>query len=174
MKFIKLNIEDYQEKTDAFLKKYAEYMNKLANINIAENKEIEELVGKPYLDYWTQYKEKYPEKVKEREQLRKQLKQEYGEYISYYNCPYYCVISTKEELDKICINNKPKNNKTSWYAHTLNIINNDIGKKFQDKHEVEIYGICKGVAKFIDEIYYFLIDENNNYHFALGVKPFNE
>lgn len=174
MKFVKLNIEEYKEKTDAFLKKYAEYMDKLASINIAENKEIEELVGKPYLDYLAQYKEKYPEKVEEHKQLRKCLKEEYGEYSSYYNCPYYCVISTKDELDKICNDEEAKNSKTSWYAHALNIINNNIGKKFQNEHEIEICGICKGVAHFIDEIYYYLVDENNNYHFALSVKPFNK
>ena len=174
MKFVKLSIEEYQEKTEAFLEKYAEYMDKLANINIAENKEIEELVGKPHLDYWDEYKEKYPEKVEERKQLRKQLREEYGEYTSYYNCPYYCVITTKEELNKICIDEEIKKSKTSWYAHALNIINNDIGKKFQDAHEVEICGICKGVAHFIDEIYYYLIDENNNYHFALSIKPYNK
>lgn len=175
MKFVKLGIEEYKEKTDAFLKKYAEYMNKLANINIAENKEIEELVGKPHLDYWNEYKEKYPEKVKERVQLRKQLKEKYGKYTSYYNCPYYCVIKNKDELDKICDNEETKNrnSKSSWYAHALNIIN-DIDKKFQDEYEVKIYGICKGVACFIDEIYYYLIDKNNNYHFTLRVKPFNE
>lgn len=174
MKFVKLNIEEYQEKTDAFLKKYAEYMDKLANINITENKEIEELVGKPHLDYWDKYKEKYPEKVEEHKQLRKQLREEYGEYTSYYNCPYYCVITNKDELDKICDDEETKKSKSSWYAHALNIVNNDIGKKFQDRHEFEISGICKGIAHFIDETYYYLVDENNNYHFALSVKPFNE
>ena len=172
MKFVKLNIEDYQEKTGAFLKKYAEYIDNLANINIAENKEIEELIGKPYLDYWVEYKEKYPEKIEEYKQLRKQLKEEYGEYSNDFNCPYYCVITNKDELDKICDDEEAKNSKTSWYAHALNIINNDIGKKFQDEDEVEICGICKGIALFIDEIYYYLIDKNNNYHFALSVKPF--
>ena len=171
---IKLSIEDYKEKTKAFLKKYTEYMDKLANINIAENKEIEELVGKPHLEYWDKYKEKYQKNVEEYKQLRKQLKEEYGEYTSYSNCPYYCVITNKDELDKICDDEKIKKSKTSWYAHALNIINNDIGKNFQDAYETKTYGVCKGVAHFIDEIYYYLVDENNNYHFALRVKPFKD
>ena len=170
MKFTKLSIEEYQEKTEAFLKKYAEYMNKLATINISEKKDITELCN----NSWDKYKEKYPEKVEERKKLRKQLKDEYGEYASYFNCPYYCVITNKDELDKICDDEKTKKSKTSWYAHVLNIINNDIGKKFQDKHKFEICGVCKGVARFIDEIYYYLVDENNNYHFALSVKPYNK
>jgi len=170
MKFIKLSIEEYQEKTDAFLKKYEEYMNKLASINKAEYNDIEKLAN----NEWNEYKEKLPEKVEEYKQLRKQLREKYGEYTSYYNCPYYCVITNKDELDKICDDEEAKNSKTSWYAHALNIINNDIGMKFQDEHEVEICGICKGVAHFIDEMYYFLIDENNNYYFALSVKPYNK
>lgn len=170
MKFAKLSIEEYQEKTDAFLKKYTEYMDKLASINISEKKDIKELCN----NSWNEYKEKYTEKAEEREQLRKQLREEYGEYTSYYNCLYYCVITNKDELDKICDDEEAKNSKSSWYAHALNIINNDIGKKFQDEHEVEICGICKGVAHFIDEIYYYLIDKNNNYHFALSVKPYNK
>lgn len=169
MKFTKLSIKDYKEKTEAFLKKYAEYMDKLASINKAEHNDIEKLAN----NNWDEYKEKYPEKVEEREQLRKQLREEYGEYISYYNCPYYCVITNKDELDNVC-DEDAKNSKSSWYTHALNIVNNDIGKKFQDEHEVEICGICKGVAHFIDEIYYYIIDKNNNYHFALSVKPFNE
>ena len=38
MKFVKLSIEEYQEKTKAFLKKYAEYMDKLAMINDIKNR----------------------------------------------------------------------------------------------------------------------------------------
>lgn len=170
MKFIKLSIEEYQEKTEAFLKKYAEYMDKLASINISEKKDIKELCN----NNWGEFKEKYPEKVKEYKNCRKTLYDEYGIYTSYFKCPYYCVITTKEELDKICDDEEAKNSKSSWYVHALNIINNDIGKKFQDEHEVEICGICKGVAHFIDEIYYYLIDKNNNYHFALSVKPYNK
>ena len=170
MKFVKLSIEEYQEKTKAFLKKYAEYMDKLAMINESEKTDIKKLAN----NEWSEYKEKYPEKVEERKQLRKQLSEEYGKYTSYYNCPYYCVITNKDELDKICDDEEIKKSKTSWYAHALNIVNNDIGKKFQDKHEGEICGICKGLVHFIDEIYYYLIDENNNYHFALSVKPYNK
>jgi len=170
MKFIKLSIEEYKEKTDAFLKKYAEYMDKLAFINKAEHNDIEKLAN----NEWDEFKEKYPEKVKEYKNRRKALYDEYGIYTSYFKCPYYCVITNKDELDKICDDEEAKNSKSSWYAHALNIINNDINKKFQDKDEVKIYGICKGVAHFIDEIYYFLIDKNNNYHFALSVKSYNK
>mgnify|MGYP003571242102 CR=1 FL=1 len=170
MKFVKLNIEDYKEKTEAFLEKYAEYLDKLAVINKSEETDIKKLAN----NEWDEYKEKYPEKVEECEQLRKQLKEEYGEYSSYFNCPYYCVITNKDELDKICDDEEAKKSKSSWYAHVLNIIDNNIGKKFQDEHKDEICGICKGVAYFIDEIYYYLIDKNNNYHFALNVKPYNK
>lgn len=38
MKFVKLSVEEYQEKTDAFLKKFTEYMDKRAIINIAKLK----------------------------------------------------------------------------------------------------------------------------------------
>lgn len=175
----KVSIEEFKEKTDAFLKKYAEYMDKLANINIAENKEIEKLVGKPHLNYWDEYKEKYPEKVEERKKLRKQLKEEYGEYTSYYNCPYYCVITNTKELyelfkERLTAGDKDLKSKDSIYNYHKHTMKKFIGKKVQNEMGEEIYGKCIGVAFFVDQDYWCVMDEKTGREeFCMYVQPFN-
>lgn len=176
---IKVSIEEFKEKTGAFLKKYAEYMDKLAAINIAENKDIEELCGKPHLNYWTEFEEKYPEKVEERKKLRKQLKEEYGEYTSYYNCPYYCLVTNLKELyelfkDRLKAGDKDLKSKDSIYNYHRRTLKKWVGKKVQNEIGEDVYGICKGVAFFVDQDYWYIIDEKTKKEaFCLHIQPFN-
>jgi len=171
----RVNIKEYTRKTEYWIKKYSEYMDKLAAINISENKDIEELCGKPHLNYWSEFKEKYPEKVEERKKQRKALKEEYGEYSSYYNCPYYCVATNKKELDELfneCYKDSNRG-KDSMYQHTLKALKEMKGKMYQDECNKDAYGKFIGMAFFIDQDYYCLKDKDGKVILALNVCPYN-
>ena len=150
-------------------------MDKLAAINIAENKDIEELCGKPHLQYWSEFEEKYPEKVEERKKQRKALKKEYGGYSSYYNCPYYCVATNKKELDELfneCYKDSNRG-EGSMYKHALKELKEMKGKIYQDECDKDAYGKFIGMAFFIDQDYYCLEDKDGKVALALNVCPYN-
>ena len=174
VKFQRVSIKEYTEKTEYWLKKYSEYMDKLAAINIAENNDIEELCGKPYLNYWSEFEEKYPEKVEERKKQRKILKEEYGGYSSYYNCPYYCIARNEKELDElytVCYKDSNRG-EGSLYQHNLKSLKEMMGKMYQDDCNKDVYGKFIGMAFFIDQDYYCLKDKKGEISLVLNVSEY--
>lgn len=174
IKFQQVRIKEYIEKTKYWLKRHSEYMDKLADINVAEKQEIINEFGKS-IGYWDDYKAKYPEKVKERQEQRDKLKEEYGEYTSYFNCPYYCLATNKKELDELYnIYYKDSNRgEGSSYQHNLKSIKEMKGRLYQDDCNPETYGRFIGIAFFIDQDYYCLKDKRGNVALVLNVSPFN-
>lgn len=173
--FQRVSIKEYIEKTEYWIKKYSEYMDKLVAINTAENKDIEKLCGKPHLNYWDEFEEKYPEKVKERQAQRDKLKEEYDGYSSYYNCPYYCLATNEKELNELfneCYKNS-KRGKNSMYQHTLKALKEMKGKIYQDECNKDAYGKFIGMAFFIDQDYYCLENKDGKVTLALNVCPYN-
>lgn len=172
--FQQISIKEYTEKTEYWLKKYSEYMDKLAAINTLERTEIENEFGKPSFGHWDEFATKYPEKVKEYHKQRVALKDEYGEYSSYYHCPYYCLATNEDELNELynlCYKDSNRDEHSS-YQHNLKALREMIGKIYQDGCDPEVYGKFIGMAFFIDQDYYCLKDKKGNISLVLNVSEY--
>lgn len=176
MNAIKVSIQEFKEKTSAYLDKYWEYMEKVADINRAEKAEIEAMECSDN-DKFDEYRKQFPEHVEEYKKQRKELKDEYGEYSSYYNCPYYCIITNLKELDELYkdrLDDENVKSENSLYNYLKRTLKKWVGKKAQTQIGEDVYGICKGVAFFIDQDYWYLIDEKTGKEkFCLHIEPYN-
>jgi len=178
MDAIKVSIQEFKEKTKAYLERHFEYMEKVANINRAEKAEINAMECDDS-DKFDEYCKKFPEHVEEYKKQREDLKKEYGEYSSYYNCPYYCIVTNTKELyelfkDRLKAGDKDLKSKNSVYNYHRRTLKKWVGKKVQNEIGEDVYGICKGVAFFIDQDYWCVLDEKTGREeFCMHIQPFN-
>ena len=143
----KVSISRYKRECDAFLKKHSQYLDELAEINKAENKIVDAMPGNIHRDRWDLYCERHPDKVQEAEKARKSLKEKYGNYSNFYACPYYCVITKVEQLERVVP--KSKDNYKYWKAD----IEKWHGKMVQSYRKGE-WGRFVGLAFFLDDVYF--------------------
>ena len=168
-----VDIKTYREEKEKYLEKFCEYQYELAEINKAENAEIDAIQLEKFTDKYEEYCDKFPEKVEYYKNLRKELKERYGEHSSYYNCPYYCVVHDKKELDEL-IDDKYKNNEDSNYNYWLRDLEY-VGQDLQDECHKDVHGKCIGMAFFVDQDYYLIIDEKTKREkFLLCIRPYEE
>ena len=167
----KVNSDEYKKVCDIYMRKYCRYLDELAKINKAENKECEKLIegeGDHHAK-WDKFEERYPEKVAARQKERETLKEKYGKYSSYYNCPVYFLATSVAKIEEIikpgeanhdsCVNNLKK-----WK-----------GKKVQSDYDKSVYGYCIGLGFTIDEIYYVIKDEQTGREgFELSISPYDK
>ena len=157
MSFIEVDIKTYKEKADEWIKKYSEYSKELLDINKAENEEIEAVDSNRFTDAYDAYVEKHPDRVRHFKELRKVLKERYGSYSSYYNCPYYCVVHNKAELDELVP--ESKRGEKSNYKYNVKYFNDFTGKKLQDECHKDVHGDFIGIAVFVDQEYFLIKDD---------------
>lgn len=173
MSFIEVDIKTYKEKVDEWIKKYSEYSKELLDINKAENEEIETFDSNRSTDAYETYVEEHPDRVKYFEEQRKLLKERYGSYSSYYNCPYYCVVHNKEELDELIP--KDKQDKKSNYKYNIKYLKDFTGKRIQDDCHIDVHGSFIGIAFFIDQDYFLIKDDNTKREmFLMNVSLYSE
>lgn len=170
-----VDIKTYKEEKEKFLKIFCEYQNELVEINKAEHAEIESIELEKFTDKFDEYCEKFPDRVEFYKQQRKELKEKYGEYSSYYNCPYYCVVHNKKELDELLnINEDSVLGEISNYDYWLRDLEY-VGVDLQDECHKDVHGKCIGIAFFIDQDYYLIVDEKTKREqFLLCMCPYDE
>ncbi len=175
---IKVSIQEFKEKTNEYLKIYSEYMHKLAKINIAEKAEINSIQCDEK-DKFDEYCKQFPEHVEKYKKQRKDLKEEYGDYSSYYNCPYYCLVTNTKELyelfkERLEAGDEDLKSENSIYNYNKRTMKKFVGKKVQNEYGKDIYGKCIGVAFFIDQDYWCVLDEKTDREeFCMHIQPFN-
>ena len=172
----KVTIQEFKKYTKSHLDKHAKYLDKLAAINKAENAEIAAIDCEEKYKF-SEYCKQFPEHVENYKKQRKELEDEYGIYSSYYTCPYYCMITTLKELDELYSDRMDdehvKSENSSYNYHKRNF-KKFVGKKLQNEIGRDIYGKCIGIAYFIDESYWCILDEQTNREeFCLHVRPVN-
>jgi len=143
----KVSISRYKRECNAFLKKHNQYLDELAAINTEEKKAVEMMPYLTHYERWDKYCEKHFDKVQAAEQARKALKEKYGNYSNFYACPYYCVITNVEQLERIVPKNK--DNYKYWKAD----IEKWHGKMVQSYRKGE-WGKFVGLAFFLDDTYF--------------------
>ena len=170
MSWQKVSIEEYRKHVAEYVKEHCKYLNEIVAINKEENAIIDSMECDNKDDKFDEYCKKYPEKEKMFKNRRNDAKKRWGEYSSYYNFPYYCIVSNKKELDELYKDRDKDNN----YNYHLENIKKWFGKKIQDECHIEVYGKCIGEAFFIDQSYWAILDEKTNEEkFALNIKKFN-
>ena len=173
MDAVEVDIKTYKEEKEKYLEKYSEYLDEVVKINKSEHAEIESIELENFTDKYKEYCDKFPERVEYYKNLRKELKEKYGEYSSYYNCPYYCVVHNKEELDEL-LSDEYKNREDSNYHYLLKDLEY-IGRDLQDECHKDVHGKCIGMAFFIDQDYYLIVDEKTKREeFLLCICPYEE
>lgn len=169
MNFVKLDIPAYKEKTKEWVKLNAEYTKGIVAINKAEHEEIERVYNGDDDVYFNDHRDR----VEYYENQREALLEKYGEYSSYHFCPYYCVVSNREELDEL-LSERQKNNEHSNYYYWLRDLD-FVGKDLQDECHKDVHGKCLGLAFFIDQDYYLIVDEKTQKEkFCLCTCPYEE
>lgn len=120
----KVSITRFLKEEKRFLKKYDEFIQKLVEINKAGLE-------------------------KEREKLVKQ----YGIYTSIINCPYYCIVTNKEQLLRVFEGDRDGN-----YKYCSQYLDKFKHKHVQDEARNGKHGKFIGLGFFVDEIYYVFSD----------------
>ena len=143
----KVSISRYLRETKAFLEKHYSYMDELAKINVAESEAVDKMPYPTHHERWDKYCEQHMDKVQAAEKARKALKEKYGNYSSFYACPYYCVITKVEQLERVIAKNK--DNYKYWKAD----IEKWHGKMVQSYRKGE-WGRFVGLAFFLDDVYF--------------------
>lgn len=146
-KAVKVSISRYLKEIKAFLKKYHSYIDDLDKINAVEDKAVDKMPYPIHRERWDKYCEQYMDKVLAAEKARKALKEKYGKYSSLYGCPYYCVITKIEQLERV-----PSKNEDN-YMHWKADIEKWHGKMVQSNRKCE-WGRFVGLAFFIDNVYF--------------------
>jgi len=165
----KVSIERYKKECEIWLKEHNKYLDELAAINVAENKEVDAMPGSIHRDRWDLYCENHFDKVQSAEQARKALKEKYGNYSSFYACPYYCVITKVEDLEKVVP--KTENNYKYWKEN----IEKWHGKMMQSSYRKGRWGRFIGLAFFLDEVYFLFKNPKTGEEFIdLSVEPYNK
>ena len=149
----KVSISRYLRETKAFLKKHCKYMDELAAINVVESKEVDAMPYPIHRERWDKYCEQHMDKVQAAEKARKALKEKYGKYSSLYGCPYYCVITKVEQLERVI----PKSEDN--YVYWKDDIEKWHGKMVQSNRKDE-WGKFIGLAFFIDNVYFLFKNPN--------------
>lgn len=160
---IEVTIKEFKEKREEWIIKYSEYLNKLAVINKAETADINAMPEEKYIDKFELYCKNYPESVQNYKANREALKQEFGEYSSYDNCPFYCIVHNKKELDEY-YSNVPENERGegSAYYYNLKGLEKFKNKVIQDECHRDVHGKFIGIAFYIDQDYWIIKDEKTN------------
>ena len=171
---IKVTIKEFKEKREEWISKYSKYSDKLVKINKAENSDINAMPEEKFTDKFDSYCKNYPEKVKKYKEERNKLKKEFGDYSSYYNCPYYCVVHNKKELEEF-YNDVPEDKKGegSGYYYNSQGLKKFKNKILQDECHKDVHGKFIGIAFYIDQDYWLIKDEKtNNEKFLLNADYF--
>ena len=153
---MKVTIDRFKYEAEEFVRKHCEFMDKIASINIAENKEVEELIEGDgnHLNKWSTFEQKYPEKVKEREEQRKKLKEQYGHYANFIACPYYCIVKSVRELKQLV---KKGESNYKYYVKALTTLNGKMVSN--DSVREPDHGVHIGLAFFVDDVYHIVKSE---------------
>jgi hypothetical protein len=137
----KVSITRFLKEEKRFLKKYDEFIQKLVEINKAGLE-------------------------KEREKLVKQ----YGIYTSIINCPYYCIVTNKEQLLRVFEGNKEGN-----YKYCSQHLDTFKHKYVQDEARCGKHGKFIGLGFFVDEIYFVFSDsETGKEHMCLNLRLYDK
>lgn len=164
----KVSISRYIRETKAFLKKHNQYLDELAVINVAESKEVDAMPYPTHHERWDKYCDQHIDKVKSAEKARKELKKKYGNYSSFYACPYYCVITKVEQLERVVP--KDKNN----YKHYKESIEKWHGKMVQSCRKGE-WGRFIGLAFFLDDVYFLFKNPKTGEEFiSFDISEYNK
>jgi len=149
-----LNTEDFLKESDAYFAKFNEYLDKICEINIAEN---------VFFNNGTITDEMIEENEKKREAVRK----EYEGYDDYYHTDFFCWM-TYENVNKLSSGNNIK-----YFKRDMKMI----GKKVET-NTGDIYGILKGIAVMVDDAYFVVDDEVSGKQrwlsAIIAVKPYDE
>lgn len=172
MAWKKVSIEEYKKHIDEYAKEHCKYLDEITAINKEEHAIIDSMECDNEHDKFDEYCKKYPEKLQMYKDMRNAAKEKWGEYSSYYNCPYYCVVTNKKELDEL-YKGRNKNDNDNYKYH-IKYIKQWYGKKIQDECHKDVYGKCIGEAFFIDQSYWIILDEKTGKEkFALCIKKFD-
>lgn len=134
----KLTTEEYLKECESFWERYTEYLDNLKEINREEK-------GIPAKEY-TKGNEKYYNKQ------RNKLKKEYEGYNDIYHTDFYCYMNLSN-IDKLI-----------GFGDNYKSFRKDlamVGKKVQSNVTPDkTYGILKGIAVRIDDVYFVVEDES--------------
>jgi hypothetical protein len=168
----KLNSKEYFLEEDAFFKRYNEFLDKIAEINTAEDHDAETLIegNGDGLHKWSQFKEKYSEKVQEYEDRRKKLIEEYEGYTNTYDADFYTSMTWEylEDLRKWYEDHQgsvegfwESSNAPLFYAEKKRFL----GRKVRCESSI---GILKDICVTPDD-YYYLVDVDGKEEWITGV-----
>lgn len=171
-----VSIQEFDKIAEEYIKIYSQYCDELVEINKAENAEIDTMTGDGFKSKFEEYVQKFPDHLNNYKNQREELKKKYGKHSSYYNCDYYCVVHTEDEVNEY-YKNYPDEKKGdgSGYKHNLEAVKKFKGKYLQDAYHSDVYGKFIGIAFFIDQDYYLIYDKNRKIRkFLLSVEELDK